>query len=131
MVCVLTKRELRSMEQLAERLESRGMARESETLRSILRVAGERSEVRASVAAEIFGVTPQTIRNWVKAGVIAGRIDDTGHVFVSVEALKAVFEMEAATPQRPSSAPELTMDEIQEMVDEVRTEMRRERQRRA
>jgi hypothetical protein len=129
MVCVLTARELRSVQRLASSLESRGMSAEAEMLRAILRVAGERAEVKASVAAEVFRVSPQTIRNWVKSGVVAGRIDSTGHVFVSLDAVKSAFEMEAAMPYQPESTPELTMDEIQAMVDEVRAQKREERRR--
>lgn len=75
MVRILTTREIHSLQRLASRLDRRGMAGEAEMLRAILRAAAECSEVKASVAAQVFRVTPQTIRNWVKAGIVAGRID--------------------------------------------------------
>lgn len=124
MVCILTERELRSMEQLAQRMESRGMAVESETLRNIIRVSSKRREVKASVAAAVFDVSSQTIRNWVKAGMLAGRIDDTGHVLVSVDALRSVIEMDAAMAYQPSAARDFSLDEVQEIVDAVRAERR-------
>jgi len=126
MVCILTERELQSIEQLAQRLESQGLARESEALRNILRLGSERREVKASVAAVVLQVSSQTIRNWVKAGLLTGRIDDTGHVFVSVDALKSVVEMDTVMPYQPSGAPDFTMDEIQEVIEADRSKRRAE-----
>ena len=112
MVLILTERERRSIEELARRLERRGLVPESQTLRDILRLGGERREVRASVAARILHVTSQTIRNWVKQGRIPGRIDDTSHVFVMVEALQPALELDAAMPHQPLSEPEVAVDDV-------------------
>jgi hypothetical protein len=77
---------------------------------------GERQEVRASVAARVLHVTSQTIRNWVNRGRIPGRIDETGHVYVAVEALRPALELDAAMPYRPASEPTLDLDEV---LDEI------------
>jgi hypothetical protein len=124
MACVLTERDVKSIIQLAQRLESQGLVAESETLRAILSVGSSRREVRAAVAAEILQVTPQTIRNWVKRGIIPGRIDDTGHVFVYGEALRPAIDIHAATPYLPSDAPHLSIDAINAEIEAHRAERR-------
>jgi hypothetical protein len=116
MVLILTERELRSLEELARQLDRRGLVSESQTLRDVLRMGGERREVRASVAARILHVTSQTIRNWVKQGRIPGRVDETSHVFVSVEALRPALELDVAMPYLSSTEPPPTIDEI---LDEI------------
>ncbi len=122
MVLVLTERELRSMESVAERLERQGLAAESEILRSIIHAGEERREVRASVAAGILHVTSQTIRNWVKQGRLAGRIDETGHVLVRVESLEPAIELDQAMPAEPESAPQVSVDEILSEIEAHRAE---------
>ncbi len=124
MVLILTSKELRSIEELARRLETQGLVAESQTLRDILRVGGERREVRASVAARVLHVTSQTIRNWVSRGRIAGRVDETGHVYVAVEALRPALELDAAMPYRSASEPEVDLDEV---LDEIEAHRRSER----
>ncbi|MBI4319900.1 MAG: hypothetical protein HY675_15530 [Chloroflexi bacterium] len=112
MTCVLTKREIQSIHRLAQQMEKQGMVAESTTLRNILRVGSERGEVRASVAAQILHVTPQTVRNWVRRGLLHGRIDDTGHIYVATEELRSAIEMDAAMPYRPASAPDISTEDI-------------------
>lgn len=112
MACILTRKELRSIELLAQRLEDQGLVAESKTLRDIVRVSSGRQEVRAAVAAEILHVTPQTIRNWVKRGLLPGRIDETDHIFVDVDAIMPALEMDAVMPYQPASAPDISIDEI-------------------
>jgi hypothetical protein len=119
-VLILTERERRSIEELARQLELRGLVSESQNLRDILRIGSERREVRASVAARILHVTSQTIRNWVKQGRIPGRIDDTSHVFVSVEALQPALELDAAMPHQPPSEPEVAVDDVLDEIEEHR-----------
>jgi hypothetical protein len=111
-VRILTTRDLRSLEELARRLENRGLVAESQTLQDILRGSADHREVRASVAAEILHVTPQTVRNWVKRGLLGGRIDETGHVFVEADALQPAVEMDAALPYLPDSAADYTIEQI-------------------
>ncbi len=112
MACVLTDGELEAIRQLADRLESHGLKSESTTLKRLVRRGCERREVRASVAAELLRLTPQTIRNWVKRGTLAGRIDATGHVYVEADALRSAIELDSALPSLPDSEPEVGMDEI-------------------
>jgi transposase-like protein len=122
MVLLLTERELRSIEDVAERLERQGLLAESQTLRSIVRTSGDRREVRASVAARILHVTPQTVRNWVKRGRLAGRVDGTGHVLVAAEAIRPAIELDAAMPLEPESSPDVSVDEILAEIEAHRVE---------
>jgi hypothetical protein len=124
MLRVLTERELNTLRGLAERLEERGLVAESKTLRSILQAEAGRHEVRASVAAEILHVTPQTIRNWVKRGLLSGRIDETSHVFVDATALQPAIEMDAALSYLPDAAPDHSIEEINAEIAAVRAERR-------
>ncbi len=121
---ILTEKDRRSIEELARRLELRGLVSESQTLRDILRTGSERREVRASDAARILHVTSQTIRNWVKQGRLAGRIDDTSHVFVAVEALQPALELDAAMPYRPPSEPDAGIDEVLDEIEAHRSSRR-------
>jgi hypothetical protein len=123
-VCVLTKRELRSLYLLADRLKSQGLVAESRTLQDILRLSTGQREVRASTAAEILHVTSQTVRNWVKSGKLAGRIDKTGHVFVDVEALRPTIEIDAALPALPPDAQDVDAETINAEVRALRAERR-------
>ena len=112
MARVLTKRELNAIRRLAERLEKKGLAAEGRKLRSIISPESEMNELKASEAAAILHVTPQTVRNWVRSGVLKGRVDHTGHILVPVVALRPAIEMEAAMPNRSRSEGEITDDEI-------------------
>src|SRR5512146_2349557 len=122
MVLVLTERELRSIEDVAERLERQGLAAESEILRHIVRAGGDRREVRASVAAEILHVSSQTIRNWVKEGRLPGRIDQSGHILVRVKALEPAVELDRVMPHEPESAPDVSVDEVLREIEAHRAE---------
>ncbi len=113
MARVLTERELNAIRRLAERLEKKGLADEGRKLRSIISPDSERNELKASEAAAILHVTPQTVRNWVRSGVLDGRVDPTGHILVPVAALRPAVEMEAAMPYRSRSEGEITDEEIQ------------------
>ena len=111
MVNVLTDQEINTLRQVAHILEQRGLPEESAALWEVL-AAGRRDEVRASTAARILHVTPQTVRNWVRRGTLDGRIDPTGHVYVQASSLAPAVEMDAAMPRRSAADPEITDDEI-------------------
>lgn len=74
--------------------------------------------------ARILGVTPQTVRNWVRGGVLPGRRDQTGHFYVHAKALTHALEMQAAFATAPRV--EITGAEIDAEIEAVRAE-RRER----
>ena len=124
MVRVLTEREMNSIRRLAERLEKKGLAAEGRRLRSIISPEGEKNELKASEAAAVLHVTSQTIRNWVRSGLLDGRVDHTGHIFVPVSALRPAIEMDAAMPYRSASAPEIADDEILAEIAAYRSERR-------
>jgi DNA-binding transcriptional regulator YiaG len=125
MARVLTERELNAIRKLAERLEKKGLATEGRQLRSIISPDSERTEVKASEAAAILRVTPQTVRNWVRSGLLNGRVDPTGHILVPVAALRPAIEMDAAMPHRSRSEGKITDDEILEEIAAHRAERRR------
>jgi DNA-binding transcriptional regulator YiaG len=125
MARVLTQRELNAIRKLAERLEKKGLAAEGRKLRSIISPDRERIELKASEAAAILRVTPQTVRNWVRSGLLSGRVDRTGHILVQVAALRPAIDMEAAMPYRSRSEGKITDDEILEEIAAHRSERRR------
>lgn len=126
MARVLTERELKAIRKLADQLEKKGLAAEGRKLRSIISPERERNELKASEAAAILRVTPQTVRNWVRSGVLKGRVDPTGHILVPVVALRPAIEMEAAMPYRSRSEGEVTDDEILGEIAAYRAERHRE-----
>ena len=121
MVLTLSNRDLRSIEELARRLESQGLVAESQTLRDIIHTGGTRREVRASIAAKALHVTPQTIRNWVKRGRIDGRIDGTRHIFVKTEALRPALDLDSAMPYSSASESDAGIDDILNEIRIVRS----------
>jgi hypothetical protein len=82
------------------------------------------NELRAGAAAQILHVNLQTIHNWMKRGLLSGRIDKTGHVFVDTTALQPVIEMDAALPYLPESAPDYSIEEINAEITALRAERR-------
>jgi hypothetical protein len=122
-VSVLTERELETLRNVARTLDQRGLKEESAALWSVL-TASRRDEVRASVAASILRVTPQTIRNWVKRGTLDGRTDATGHVYVQAASFVQAIEMEAILPRRTATEPDLSDDDINAEIAAYRAEQR-------
>jgi hypothetical protein len=43
-------------------------------------------------------VTPQTIRNWIRAGTLPGRRDATGHFLVRLDALEPTIRLSQFLP---------------------------------
>ena len=112
MACILTERDLAAVGKLANRLRAKGLVAESDRLLEILRQGTARREVRASTAARILRVTPQTIRNWVRRGLLAGRVDRTGHVLVPAYALEDVARLDAVLLALPNPPADVTEDDI-------------------
>jgi len=76
----VTSEQIEALDAVAERLDARGLVEESRTLRALLaQLQRTPREVPASTAAEILHVTPQTVRNWVRSGILPGRRDRTGN----------------------------------------------------
>ncbi len=122
-ISLVTHEQLVTLKALADRLDAKGIAYESRVLREVLAQlqAGQR-EVSASVAAEILEVTPQTIRNWVRGGILPGRRDRTGRFSVSLDALEPAIRMRQAWPDPP--ARQFTDEEIDAEIEAVRAERR-------
>lgn len=98
-VRLLTQVELDELMDLATRLGSKGLDEESQRLRGVLgRLDTGPDAVSAATAAEILAVTPQTVRNWVRAGILGGHRDDTGHFYVKVDELESAVRMRRAAP---------------------------------
>jgi hypothetical protein len=124
---LVTGEQIESLHAVAERLDSRGLADESRVLREILdqleldmlaQLERGPSEVSASIAARILEVTPQTIRNWVRSGILAGRQNRTGRFYVSFDALEPALRMREILPDQPAGT--ISDDEI----DAARVERR-------
>ncbi len=114
---------------VAARLDAKGLPDESRRVRAVLaQLELAPREVPASAAAEILAVTPQTVRNWVRGGLLPGRRDRTGHFYVSVDALEPAIRLREVLPDQPAGA--ITGEEIDAEIEAVRRE-RRDRQARA
>lgn len=125
MVAVLRPEQVEAIASIVEQLEGKGLTEESRRLRDLLaEFESGPQEVSASTAARILEVTPQTVRNWVRGGVLPGRRDQTGHFYVQATALTHALEMHAAFSTAPRV--EITGAEIDAEIEAVRAE-RRER----
>ena len=89
---VLTRRELVALEALARTLERKGLADERDMLLGVLRASAEPRELSVSEAAALTRRCRQTIRNWIKAGRLPARADQTNHYFVPVDALGPMLD---------------------------------------
>jgi hypothetical protein len=102
-VAVVTQEQIDSLGAVAERLDARGLDDESRVLRDVLaRLERPPREVRASTAASILAVTPQTVRNWVRGGILPGRRNRTGHFYVRLDALEPSLAMRRVLPDEPA-----------------------------
>jgi hypothetical protein len=114
---------------VAARLDAKGLADESRRVRAVLaQLEQVPREVPASAAAAILAVTPQTVRNWVRGGLLPGRRDRTGHFYVPVDALEPAIRLREVLPDRQVGP--ITDEEIDAQIAAVRRE-RRERQARS
>ncbi len=122
-ISLLTREQIETLDAVAGRLEARGLEDESRLLREIL-VQLQRTprEVPASTAADILEVTPQTVRNRVRGGILPGRQDPTGHFFVSLDALEPTLRIRQVLPDAPAGT--VTEEEIDAEIDAARAERR-------
>lgn len=98
-VGVVTQEQIEALDSVAERLQAQGLDEESGLLRGVLaELQGGRHEVSAAAAADILHLTPQTIRNWVRGGTLAGRRDPTGHFLVRLEGLEPAIRLGRLVP---------------------------------
>ncbi|MGH2459029.1 MAG: DUF6397 family protein [Chloroflexota bacterium] len=96
---VVTEEQARKLHRMVERLEMQGLRAESGVLRAFLdEVSGQSTVVGTAEAAEILSVTQQTVRNWIRAGILAGGQDATGRFYVSKAALAPALAMRRALP---------------------------------
>ena len=119
---VITNEQVTTLERVASRLEATGLSEESRLIRDVLSsVQAHDAEYSAAEAAEILGVTPQTIRNWVRGGIIPGRQDLTRHFFVPKQALEGALALLSALPEHPL---EISDAEVDAEIEAVRAERR-------
>ena len=123
---ILTRDQLDQLHALVARLEHQGILDEAQALRDIAQaVANGQREVPASFAAQLLHVTPQTIRNWVRAGILAGSQDQTGHFHVQLDELEPTVQLDHATPDVSAEFGDITDAEIAAEIAAVRAERRR------
>ena len=89
---VLTCDELAVLEALARTLERKGLAEERDRLLGVLRADGAPRELSVTEAAAFTRKCRQTIRNWINAGRLPARADQTNHYYVPIDALRAVTD---------------------------------------
>jgi excisionase family DNA binding protein len=88
---VLTRSELVALESLARTLERKGLEQEREALLGVIRATAEPRELSVSEAAALTRKCRQTIRNWIKAGRLPARADQTNHYYVPLDALEPML----------------------------------------
>jgi transposase-like protein len=97
---VISDAHVEYLKTLATTLEKEGLRDDSTRLKAVLAdVQAGADEYTAAEAAEILGVTAQTIRNWVRAGIVPGRQDKTNHFYVPRQVLANTIAMQAALPE--------------------------------
>jgi 5-methylcytosine-specific restriction endonuclease McrA len=116
---VLTRDELAALEALARTLERQALAEERDRLLGVLRADGAPRELSVSEAAALTRKCRQTIRNWIKAGRLTARADQTNHYHVPIDALRAAPDRagapgqarEASERRRPRMRPVLLLNQ--------------------
>jgi hypothetical protein len=124
-IALVNQEQIDILAAVVERLDARGLEEESRALRELLvQLQGSADEVSASAAAEILRVTPQTVRNWVRGGILPGRRDQTGHFQVSLAALMPTIRLIRMMPNVSDEQATITDDEIDEEIQAVRAARR-------
>jgi hypothetical protein len=120
---LVTDEQIAALADVAARLDAKGLADESRRVRAVLdQLEQAPREIPASAAAEVLAVTPQTVRNWVRGGLLPGRQDRTGHFYVPVDALEPAIRLREALPDQPAGP--ITDEEIDAEIEAVRRERR-------
>ena len=123
-VSVVTGVQLRALREVAVRLDEQGLHAESGTILGVVdAVARKRVGASTGEAAHVLGVTQQTVRNWVRAGVLAGWCDETGHFLVAPDALALARTMRGVLAETHRT--EVSEGEIDVEIAAVRAERRR------
>jgi hypothetical protein len=102
---VLMQNELEALETLARTLERKGLTQERVALLGVLRASAEPREVSVSEAAALARKCRQTIRNWIRAGRLPARADETNHYYVAVDALLPLLGSRAGRAEWPTRPP--------------------------
>jgi hypothetical protein len=124
-MAIVSREHLEALAAMAERLETRGLEDESRALREILaQINSGAHEVSESTAAEVLHVPPDIVRNWVRAGILAGREDETGRLYVPLEVLEPTIRLSLAMPDVSEQLAAMTDDEINAEIEAVRAERR-------
>ena len=120
---LVTQEEIDELLDLATRLDYKGLGEESRRLKDLLgRLASEPDAVPASTAAAILAVTPQTVRNWVRVGILSGYRDNTGHFYARLMDLEPAIRMRRA--QQPPPPRRITQADIDAEIAAVRATRR-------
>lgn len=121
MIALVTGEQIKTLDGVARRLDASGLVDESRALREVLAELQQAPrEVPASTAAEILHVTPQTVRNWVRAGILPGRRDRTGHFQVSLDALEPTIRLNQLMPNVSDELAAISDDEIDAEIQAVK-----------
>ena len=125
MIGLVTREQIAALADVAARLDAKGLSDESRRVRAVLaQLELAPHEVPAAAAAEILAVTPQTVRNWVRGGLLPGRRDRTSHFYVPVDALEPAIRLREVLPDQPTGP--ITDEDIDAEIEAMRRE-RRER----
>ena len=124
---LLTREQIEALDGVAARLDARGLADEGRIVREVLaQLEHAPRQVPAAEAARILAVTPQTVRNWVRGGVLPGRRDRTGHFYVELDALEPALRLRHVLPDAPAG--KISDAEIDAEIEAARNERHRREQ---
>ncbi len=122
-VAIVSQEQIDALSAVLERLDARGLAEESRAWRDVVtQLKAKPQGVPASAAAGVLRVTPQTVRNWIRAGILDGHRDGSGHFFVHVDTIERAIRLTQLMPDVPAGA--YTDQEIDDAIDAVRARRR-------
>lgn len=120
-IALVNQEQIETLSAIVERLDAGGFAEEGRMLREVVAQLGaSQQEVPPSTAAKILRVTPQTVRNWVRAGIVPGRRDRTGHFHVRLDALEPTIRLNQLMPSVEKNLATITDEEIEAEIQAVR-----------
>lgn len=82
----------------------------------------KRRDLSTGTAAEALDVSPQTIRNWVRRGTLAGTQTASGRLRVDAESVEAVLRRRSVMTEPASGPPrslEATLNDMQRILIEL------------
>ena len=125
-VGLVSQEQIAALSGVVARLEAWGLEDESQVLREVLaQFPPTTSGMSVSVAAEILRLTPQNVRDWVRAGLLSGQEDRAGSIQVDLEALEPTIRLNRLMPNVTEALAAISDDDIAAEIEAVRAARRK------